>query len=290
MFFWRNFMKSIFSKDEIEFMKNNYLTMTYKEIADCLGFSERQIRGKLNNMGLTKLRKFDKHYFDVIDCAEKAYWIGFIYADGYIICRPETRNYELGIELQDVDKYLLERLNDQLGGVHKILDKHSRKQFNGYDYETDSCVLRVYCKQIIDSLIKHGIVQNKTYSNIYPSNIPDEYFYAFVRGFLDGDGCIYVDQKQNVLVQFTNSNLVFLKYLSEKIQELTLCVSHLYMEKDRKYRLTIGKKSDVYKFLNWIYDDLTFPYLERKYIKYLTCNGSPNEKLLGNNEGKIGGC
>ena len=40
-------------------MKNNYSTMSYKEIAEQIGFSERQVRGKINNMGLKKLRKFN---------------------------------------------------------------------------------------------------------------------------------------------------------------------------------------------------------------------------------------
>lgn len=282
-------MKSIFSTDDIEFMKNNYLTMSYKEIGDHLGFSDKQIKGKLNHMGLTKLRKFDKHYFDVIDNAEKAYWVGFIYADGYIIFCPENRNYELGIELQNSDRYLLEKLNEQLGDVHKIIDKHSCKHFNGYDYETDSSVLRIYCKQITDSLIKHGVVPNKTYSNIYPKNIPDEYFYAFVRGFLDGDGCIYVGNNKPS-ISFTNSNQEFLKYLSEKITKFVPCNPYFYTEQDRKHKVTIARKEDVYNFLTWLYEDLTFPYLKRKYEKYITYYGSPNGKPLGNNEGKIGEC
>lgn len=71
-----------FSKSDVEFMKNNYSTMSYKEIAEQIGFSERQVRGKINNMGLKKLRKFNDLYFRKIDSPLKAYFLGFIFADG----------------------------------------------------------------------------------------------------------------------------------------------------------------------------------------------------------------
>mgnify|MGYP004581692311 CR=1 FL=1 len=72
----------MFSKDDILFMKTYYKDMPYKEIAKTLGFTERQIRGKINNMKLSKTRKFQSTYFDVIDTDLKAYYLGFIYADG----------------------------------------------------------------------------------------------------------------------------------------------------------------------------------------------------------------
>ena len=56
-------MKKIFTDEQEKFMIENYLTMSYKEIGKKLGFTERQIRGRLNNMGYTKVRKINDHYF-----------------------------------------------------------------------------------------------------------------------------------------------------------------------------------------------------------------------------------
>ena len=36
--------------------------------------------------------KFNEHIFDVIDTEEKAYWLGFIFADGYIGSTPIEEN------------------------------------------------------------------------------------------------------------------------------------------------------------------------------------------------------
>lgn len=115
-----------------DFIRENYMFMTQKEIAEYLGFTERQVRGKLNNMGYTKPRDFDKHYFHNIDSDLKAYFLGFIFADGYIVCRPETKNYEFAVQLQSEDKYVLEAINKELGGVHKISHKNPKdKIING---------------------------------------------------------------------------------------------------------------------------------------------------------------
>ena len=65
-------MKKIFTDEQEKFMINNYLTMSYKEIGEKLGFTERQIRGRLNNMGYTKIRKINDHYFNIIDIPLKA--------------------------------------------------------------------------------------------------------------------------------------------------------------------------------------------------------------------------
>lgn len=161
-------MKSIFTEEQIEYLRNNYDKMTYLEIATELGFTERQVRGKINNMGLRKIKNFNKDYFSKIDNANKAYWLGFIYADGYIVVNNNNRNYELGIELNEKDVKLLEKFNNELNGVHKIYFKHKKKKFNGYNYETDSCIIRIYSKNIVCDLMKLNIFPNKTNREEFP--------------------------------------------------------------------------------------------------------------------------
>ncbi|MFW9823199.1 MAG: hypothetical protein ACFFE4_09700 [Candidatus Thorarchaeota archaeon] len=49
-----------------------------------------------------------EHFFDQIDTKEKAYWLGLIYAEGYI----ETRNeepYRFGMEIGRDDEILIDR-------------------------------------------------------------------------------------------------------------------------------------------------------------------------------------
>lgn len=257
--------KTIFTEEQNQFMRDNYQSMSYSEIGKRLGFTERQIRGRINNMGLSKNRKFKKDYFKEIDDERKAYWLGFIYADGYIIYNLKTATYELGIELKSVDDYLLKELAVDLGSAHDVEYKHNHKRFNGYEYDTDSCVLRVYSKEICDDLISNGIVPNKTNEKQFPTNFT--FTSDFVRGFLDGDGCIYVDKRNHIWVSFTNSNNDFLQYINSLIENILAIKGSIYKENDKKYKLMYFKQSDVRKLLDWIYDGSQLQ-LSRKYNIY----------------------
>lgn len=264
-------MKSIFTKEQNDYLRKNYNKKSYKEIAEILGFTERQIRGRINNMGLSKIRKFDKSYFNNIDSGEKAYWLGFIYADGYITRHKETRTYELGIELNSRDDYILQKFAENLGNVHNVEYKHQEKSFNGYNYSTDSCVLRIYSKQICEDLIKLNVVPNKTNSELYPKC--NNFFFDFLRGFLDGDGCIYVDKKNRIMINFTNSNYDFLNYINNQVNSLIGISGKIYKEKDKKYRLVFFRQNDIYILLDKIYENLSNSYLVRKYDIYMSYYG-----------------
>lgn len=163
-------MRKIFSDNDISYMTDNYLNQTYKEIADTLGYTERQIRSKLNNMGLTKKRKINDHYFDNIDTPLKSYFLGFIFADGWVVNSPNTRNYEFGMCLQSTDKYILEKLNNELGGLNMI--KHIPPKnhiINGnISHSKEQDVLRIYSKNIVMGLISNGVVENKSLKDVYP--------------------------------------------------------------------------------------------------------------------------
>jgi hypothetical protein len=53
--------------------------------------------------------KFNEHYFDEVDSEAKAYWLGFIFADGCVLWNERTRNYALQVGLQgrDVDHLVM---------------------------------------------------------------------------------------------------------------------------------------------------------------------------------------
>lgn len=259
--------KYMFSEEDIRFMIDNYEDMEYKDIAEYLGLTERQVRGKLNNMGYTKLRDFDKNYFHNIDSDLKAYFLGFIFADGYIVCRPETRNYEFAMQLQSEDKYVLEAINKELGGVHKISHKNPKdKIINGVKTisgHTD--VLRVYSKDIVCDLINNGIVPDKTHNYILP-HVPDKYFFDFLRGYIDGDGCYYNDNKGNVDINITCACKDILDWIKNILCNYSIN-THIYKEKDLKYRLVCTKQNDVKRLVNLLYHDNFSMCLSRKYNK-----------------------
>jgi hypothetical protein len=259
---------SMFSNEDMEYMRSNYKIITYKEIANNLGYTERQVRGWINNNCDKKLRKFNDDYFSIIDSPNKAYWLGFIFADGWIHKDIKNRNYELGIELQLSDIKQLNDFNNELGNAHDIVEKHSEKYICDYHKKsiTDSVVLRVYSKKIVDDLIRHGVVENKTKSTIFPKI--NDYFFDFLRGYIDGDGCIYVNDKGYMVVHITSANPDVLQYIKNKLSKDYDIKSNIYQEKENKYRIYFNKINSI-KLLDFIYYDDNVQKLNRKYEKYL---------------------
>ena len=268
--------KRRFSKEDIRFMIEHYQDMQYKDIAKHLGFTERQVRGKLNNMGYSKTRKFNKRYFHEIDSDIKAYLFGFIFADGYVICRKETRNYEFAMQLQSQDKYILDTLNNELGGVHNITHKNPQdKIINGVPTRSGHTdVLRVYSKDIVNDLIKHGVVPDKTHNYMLPK-VPNEYFFDFLRGYIDGDGCYY-DNHGYIGMHITCASVEILEWVKLMLDEHGISTS-IYKEKDLKYRLHCTNKESVKTLVEFLYHDNFSLCLSRKYdkIKHLL-DGRPN--------------
>ena len=231
----------IFSKDDIDYMKKNYMSMTYKEIANNIGFTERQVRGWINNNCDRKIRTFNDMYFNEIKTSNQAYWLGFIFADGWVT-KSGSGSYELGIELCDVDERQLIDFNNELGGVHDIKHAHYEKYIcNHKDISvTDTVQIRVYSKQIVEDLIKHNVLENKTLKPDYPI-VDDDLFFDFIRGYIDGDGCIYVNENNTSAsqVHITSSHCEVLNYLRDKLSSYDI-KSKVYKEKEKKYRIYIN--------------------------------------------------
>lgn len=122
----------------------------------------------------------DNTYFQKIDTERKAYWLGFLYADGCVHDRSENQNY-LHIHLQPEDRYLLEMFVKDLKS-DRIVGTNNR----GY------AVLVVNSNKIGKDLIRLGCVPRKSNILKFPTEdiVPKLLIKDFIRGYMDGDGCI----------------------------------------------------------------------------------------------------
>nr|DAH59436.1 MAG TPA: LAGLIDADG-like domain [Caudoviricetes sp.] len=282
--------KKLFSESDKKYISEHYLTESYKDIGDKLGYTARQVQGWVNNhfKGKIKIREFNSDYFKYIDCPAKAYWLGFLYADGWVVYNEQRRNYECSIQLQAGDLAILQDLNNRLGGIHHIEFRHKEfKILNNSEISiTDSYTLRIFSKEIVEDLISHNILPNKTQNPIYPI-VDKELFFDFLRGYIDGDGCIYYNSKKNALaVHITGAHEDVFKYLQSVLYEDYNISSGIYNETDRKYRIMLTGKNAI-KLLELIYRNTSAPKLERKYSKYLTIKAAISEHEM-KKSGNIG--
>ena len=123
-----------------------------------------------------------------------------------------------------------------------------------------------------ESLAKWGVIPNKTHILTFPNFLREDLYRHFIRGVLDGDGCIHKRSDKyngwsNVDICGTYDFCVGLKdYIETK---LNIHCSVIRSDKNQTtYRTTIGGTYKAEKFLDWLYEDAEL-YLERKHQIYL---------------------
>lgn len=256
---------------EYEYLKKNYMELSNAEIAETLGRSVEGIRLKASRNGWKKSPYFCNYrYFSNIDSEEKAYWLGFLMADGWISYIKNKTSGCVGIELQYRDIGHLRKFNKSLDGNYKITDRWRKCTFNNKYHH--SCVLRIYSLSMYKDLVSLGFTKNKSFEALI-SNIDDDLKRHFIRGYFDGNGSVSIRKKQNgCSVKITTASR---KMVDDLIEELNKSgISTIKYESVNEFGTTVydlfvnGTNSNRIKFLDYIYKDVTI-YLDRKYKKYL---------------------
>ena len=137
----------------------------------------------------------NEFYFNKIDHPEKAYWLGFLIADGYIESKRKYGNQKFGITLAEKDMIHLQKFNNCLDSTYPLLKYIG----SGYNPNGIYVKLLITSQQIVNDLKKYGICEQKTKICKIPPNIPVKYMKDFIRGYIDGDGSIYIDTTTNQL-------------------------------------------------------------------------------------------
>lgn len=268
----KKYTNRVITKEEEKFMIENFNIMSYSEIANNLGLTTHQVIGHLNYLGFSRIGKYDCSYFHKIDNPTKAYWIGFIYADGTVGYNESNRWYSFAMVLQKQDKYILEELNAHFENGGTFYEYNTDMSIMGYKRKSVSemCLFRLNRKELVEDLISHNILPNKTYRTEFPV-LEDAYFFDFLRGYMDGDGCICIDKKHHnyPTVSFVGNNFLLLDYIKNKMLNNYSITSSLYKRKDKEtYQLSFQGTNAIF-ILNKMYEDLHCVKLIRKYNKYL---------------------
>lgn len=126
------------------------------------------------------------------------------------------------------------------------------------------CQLRVYSKDIVEDLINIGVVTRKTDKPNFPL-VPNEFFYDFLRGYIDGDGCYYA-QRGYIGMHITCSHSQPLEYIQSKLSQDKIKTT-INKEKDHKFRLYCTNQNDMKILINKMFNNKKVLCLSRKYNK-----------------------
>ena len=172
-------------------LDENLVIQKYKELNNVIkvgklfGVSFSPICRVLRKHGIkfqTRKNFVNETYFDVIDSEEKAYWLGFLSADGYI--RVRKQGDTLGIKLSQLDTPHLELLKKCLNSDHKLTFGTSQtKDKKGRICESKMVTLSVFSNRLVKSIMSQGFHERKTFTIDKPT-IDKKYYRHYIRGFL----------------------------------------------------------------------------------------------------------
>lgn len=201
-------------------------------------------------------------YFTNIDSEEKAYFLGFLFADGSVT------NKKMTLSLQEKDIHILELFKKSIEYTGPIIINNKlgnrQKQYR----------LVITSKSLVKDLHKYGVTVNKAFNLKFPLDISKNYYHHFIRGYFDGDGCIYTNKiKSDYLISMIGPKVFLEAIQTILIDELKLNLTKLYNPKNCKetglHTLTYQGKKNVIKIGDFLYKNATC-FLYRKHGKYLT--------------------
>lgn len=118
--------------------------------------------------------EFNVDYFENINSSNKAYWFGFLLADGCV------RKYTVTLEINQNDVLHLQKLKKCIHGNMDISFRKNRPY----------CSITLHSKKTAEDLTKLGCVKNKTKYGFVDLDLFGEYKFDFLRGYIDGNGSI----------------------------------------------------------------------------------------------------
>lgn len=260
--------KIIFTKEEIANILDLYKNQnkSQKFIGEQYNVSRTVIKRILReNLEQEQFRKKTYKYyanydtFKNIDSEEKAYWLGFIAADGCVYQRAE--NASLIINIHERDAEHLEKfkkfMNTNANVIHHVQNK-------GFSNNTPMVKIVLNNTTMIQDIIDKGVCPRKSLT-LKPPKIDKKYFLSYILGYFDGDGSISELKNKEFSI-----SLVGTKETLEWINSL-LSISN-FLEKRSKndkncYYIRCGGCDKPYSIMKRLYDSSPVN-LTRKYEKF----------------------
>lgn len=239
-------------------------------ISDTFKKNGLQSRGNKDIYGndYNKVHSCNDSFFEKIDSERKAYWLGYMFADG---CNHEK---DRAISFGQTEQYkdAVYQFKTDIKGTQTIsIGKPRISTFRDKEYLTATFYrIMIRSKQLSEDLARHGCTKNKTLTTTFP-DIPHELRRHFIRGYFDGDGSVTSPKTKNSSIQFNMiGTFELLKVIQENIVENTE-LNATKISAARKGSpvgmLIYGGINNCRHFYDYIYEDSTV-CLEKKKEKF----------------------
>lgn len=260
-------------EDKQKIIKAYWEGISFKLIPTQCDVSQRAVSRVLKEEGINTLLKnryrLDSNFFETIDTEKKAYWLGFMYADGYV---GDEKHNNIVIGLSEIDLKHLEKFKEDISftGNIRLAGK------GGFINSKPEAVINFSDRKMASDLRTLGLYPNKSMTMKSLPIIPKELMRHFIRGYFDGDGAVYYSQ--------STSYHKGKKYSYNRIQIQIISTYHFLIDMNSKMPfksdfkdshtpemkyLRFYAKQDMKDIYDFFYKDATV-YLQRKYDKFTT--------------------
>lgn len=268
----------ITNDDKNKIIELFYQGMHYGEICKIIDCSERAVRYAIKNRGIEARRKnrytLNENFFNKIDSEEKAYFLGLLFADGFV---GDAKHNNISLSASSINKDILEKFTTSIeftGNIRRVKNKA------GYHTENDIFTINFSSKTMCDDLRKYGMTGLKIdrLNTMINTKIPKNFVRHFYRGYIDGDGCIGIrDSSRNIngkTYSYQQPYIVLIStqyFLNNFIANVGITSGCFKKSKtDYMQYVYILKKKDVKTALDFLYKD-AHVYLDRKFNSYKKC-------------------
>jgi len=204
----------------------------------------------------------DEHYFDVIDTEDKAYWLGFLGADGCVL--GDLLSTKLNLQIRDVKH--VEKFRDCLGSNHPIKEYDSvcSLSVKNKGKVHRQARISIYSKILASRLNDLGVTPGKSFTVKPCTDIPENLMRHFWRGAVDGDGWLCVGtNKSTGLCGSRFMTYGYLDFIKKSGVETKANVRPQF----NIFYISFGGRLLTKKVLDLLYKDATM-YLDRKMENY----------------------
>lgn len=190
---------------------------------------------------------------------ENSYWAGFIAADGSIATTQRGQK-RLVVNLSSKDKDHLEKLRNTLGSGSLKEYKYERS-FGKSSKVYSSAIYTKPSDKMCNDLALHFNVHPRKSLHHQPPELEGQLAYAFIAGYIDGDGCYYAQNGYPVIkILGTFEFLLWIRQVYE-LETLPKLVSG-----SKIYYTFISGNSAL--LVKESFKDLNLPLLERKLRRW----------------------
>lgn len=262
--------------------------LSVQSIASSIGKSTNYVWNILRHEDVIDKERTNRKYFfkenafECIDTQEKAYWLGFLYADGYV--HSSFNKYQVELTLKHSDKKHLQKFLDFLELGAPIVEKEI--ELNGKKHKAWRTI--AYSKKLATDLTRHGCFQAKSLLLTFPDFLKKKLIRHFMRGYFDGDGVLSLSHQHNhTMLNFgAVGTKEFLDVYESNLHKIGInkCV---YQPTGNAYQTAHGGNRQAKTFFDYIYKDATV-YLTRKHARFIAVlGGNSRENERGMKRGPV---